>query len=258
VVHNLIVRGFDDKVHSQLGEMANQRGVSINSIVKDAVDLWLKYQQSQVTRKHHLVIYSDEESMIGLLKSMDRLAKESDLIRCFCGPPDSQTSKLLSKLKWFDGTIMPYYYTQTINNADAAGLASRRNKEEQYLLLQSPQVSQPRGQVQGQKNIIKYCTRVIENLARHANNRQACCIDFLINDVAEASLRQALTIEESYNNNKLAGLTYCSYKTGTLLDSSIKNLLELFQLHDQIFLLSGDEVHKLHVTKESVHKLFLN
>ena len=47
-MHNLIIRGFDDKVHTQLGEMANQRGVSINSIVKDAVDLWLKHQQSQI------------------------------------------------------------------------------------------------------------------------------------------------------------------------------------------------------------------
>jgi hypothetical protein len=35
MAHNLIIRGFDDKVHSQLGELANQRGVSINSIVKD-------------------------------------------------------------------------------------------------------------------------------------------------------------------------------------------------------------------------------
>ena len=67
MAHNLIIRGFDDKVHTQLGEMANQRGVSINSIVKDAVDKWLKYQQSQVPRKHYLVIYSDDES--------DRIAK---------------------------------------------------------------------------------------------------------------------------------------------------------------------------------------
>jgi hypothetical protein len=38
-------------INLQLGEMANQRGVSINSIVKDAVDQWLKHQQSKVTRK---------------------------------------------------------------------------------------------------------------------------------------------------------------------------------------------------------------
>ena len=40
--HTLIVRGFSDQVHEKLGEIANQRGVSINSIVKDAVDMWLK------------------------------------------------------------------------------------------------------------------------------------------------------------------------------------------------------------------------
>ena len=105
--HNLIIRGFDDNVHAQLGEMANQRGLSINSIVKDAVDKWLKHEQSQVPRKHHLVIYSDDKSMMGLLKSMDRLAKEGDLFRCFCGPPGSPSSELLPKLKWYDATIQP-------------------------------------------------------------------------------------------------------------------------------------------------------
>jgi len=64
MTRNLIIRGFDDQVHQELGELANQRGVSINSIVKDAVDVWLKQQQSKVLRKHHPVIYSDDESMM--------------------------------------------------------------------------------------------------------------------------------------------------------------------------------------------------
>jgi hypothetical protein len=62
--HTLIIRGFDDQVHEQLGKIANQRGVSINSIVKDAVDKWLKKQQSEVPRKHDLIIYSDDESIM--------------------------------------------------------------------------------------------------------------------------------------------------------------------------------------------------
>ena len=41
MAHNLIIRGFDDEVHSQLGELSRQKGVSITSIVKDAVDKWL-------------------------------------------------------------------------------------------------------------------------------------------------------------------------------------------------------------------------
>ena len=85
MTHTLIIRGFDDQVHEQLGEIANKRGVSVNSIVKDAVDMWLKKKESEVPRKHHLVIYSDDESIIRLLKSMDRFAKEDDLFRCFLG-----------------------------------------------------------------------------------------------------------------------------------------------------------------------------
>lgn len=248
MARNLIIRGFDDKVHSQLGEMANQRGVSINSIVKDAVDKWLKHQQSQVPKKHYLVIYSDEESLIGLLKSMDRLAKENNLFRCFCGPPDSQSSEFLSKLKWYDATIRPYYYTST--NTIEAEPINYQDKEHQTQM----QIHQ------SQKNIMKYFGKVIENIFKNVNtnNRQACCLDFLINDIAKASMKQALTIEESYNDNRISGSVYCTYRTATLLSSGIQNMLELFELHDQVFLLNRDEVHKLHITKENVHKLFLN
>jgi hypothetical protein len=254
VVYNLIIRGFDDKIHAQLGEVANQKGVSINSIVKDAVDKWLKQQQSQVPRKHHLVIHSDDESIIGLVKSMDRLAKEGDLFRCFCSPPGSQSSELLSKLKWYDATIEPYNYGST--SVTTAGSAIYQDKKRRPL-LQRQQQTQFQSH-ENQKNIMKYFDRIIENIAKNANNKQVCCLDFLINDIAKASLKQALTIEEAYNNNRMAGLTYCTYKTATLLNSEIKNMLELFELHDQIFLLNGDEVYKLHVTKENVHKLFLN
>jgi hypothetical protein len=63
-----VIRGFNDKVHEKLGDLASQRGISINSIARDAVDKWLKQQQSEVIRKHYLIIYSDDESMIKLLK----------------------------------------------------------------------------------------------------------------------------------------------------------------------------------------------
>ena len=242
MTHNLIIRGFDDQVHAQLGEISNQRGVSINSIVKDAVDKWIKQQQSQVPRKHHLVIYSDNESMMALLKSMDRLAKEGGLFRCFCGPPDSSHTDLLSKLKWYDGTVEPYCYSKNVQDR-----------------LQQNQIQiQTQTQTQSQKNIMKYCGKVMENIEKNANNKQVCCLDFLANDIAKASLRQALTIEEAYDNNRIAGLMYCTYKTETLLNTEIKDMIELFEMHDQIFILKGDEVYKLHLTKENVHKLFLN
>lgn len=239
MTHNLIIRGFDDQIHEKLGELANQRGVSINSIVKDAVDVWLKkQQQSEVPRKHHLVIYSDDESMMRLLKSMDRLAQEGNLFKCFCGPPNSPTTELLSKLKWYDGTVEPYAY-------------SKEGK-------QLKQQLQSQVQSQTQKNIFGYCGKVMENIAKNANNKQVCCMDFLINDVGRASLKQALTIERVYDNDRIAGLMYCTYKTDNLLNSEIKDLIELFELHDQVFIVKEDEVYKLHITKENVHKLFLN
>ena len=82
MTRNLIIRGFDDKVHSQLGELSRQKGVSITSIVKDAVDKWLK-QQKEIPRIHHFIIYDDDESIEQLLISTDKLAKEGEWFRCF-------------------------------------------------------------------------------------------------------------------------------------------------------------------------------
>jgi hypothetical protein len=234
MTRDLIVRGFDDEVHDNLGKLASQRGVSINSIVKDAVDKWLKHQE-EIPKKHYLVIYSDDESMIGLLKSMDRLAKESDLFRCFCGPPLSPNTELLSKLKWYNATVMPYYYTNDIHLAKQRQIHTRNEKD-----------------------ITKYCKQVMKNIADGANNKQLCWMDFLINDIAKSSLKQAMRVEQVYDNNRLSGLVYCNYKTENLLNSDVKNMIELFEMHDQIFILKDAEVYKLHITKENVHKLFLN
>jgi hypothetical protein len=105
---------------------------------------------------------------------------------------------------------------------------------------------------------MKYCSRVIENVVKNASNEQVCCLDFLMNDVKKSSLKQALDIEKAYDDNRIAGLMYCAYKTDNLLNSEIKDLIELFEMHDQIFILKKDEVYKLHLTKENVHKLFLS
>jgi len=236
MVHDLLVRGFDDEIHLQLGELSKEKGVSINSIVKDAVDKWLKQQQSDNPKKHYLLIYSNDDSILGLLKSMDRLAKESDLFRCFCGPPSTNSSKLLSKLHWYNGIVMPYYYETTKN-------IKGQNQNQK---------------IQSQKGIMSYCSKVMENIGNNANNKQVCCIDFFINDIAKSSLQQALKIEKVYDDSRIPGLMYCTYKTETLLSAEIKDLVELFEGHDQVFILKNDDVYKLHITKENVHKLFLN
>ena len=69
MTRDLLIRGFDDEIHSLLGELAKEKGVSINSIVKDAVDKWLK-QKADIPKKHYLLIYSDDDSLLRLLKSI--------------------------------------------------------------------------------------------------------------------------------------------------------------------------------------------
>src|SRR5688500_19497897 len=107
---------------------------------------------------------------------MDRLAKESGLFRCFCGRHSTNSSKLLSKLNWYNAIVMPYYY-------------------DEYETLKQQQ--QKQNQSQNNKSIMRYCSKVMENIVagNNANNKQVCCIDFLINDIAKSSLHQALTIE---------------------------------------------------------------
>jgi hypothetical protein len=67
-----------------------------------------------------------------------------------------------------------------------------------------------------------------------------------------------MAVEQVYDNNRLSGLIYCNYQTENLLSSDVKNMIESFELHDQVFILNSAEVYKLHITKENVHKLFLN
>jgi hypothetical protein len=106
------------------------------------VDKWLKQQQSQILKEHYLILYSDDESMLGLLKSMDRLANEGDLFRCFCGPPDSTSTELLTKLKWYDATVEPYCYSTNVqegkdNNSNANANANAKSKKYNEILWKS-------------------------------------------------------------------------------------------------------------------------
>ena len=57
-----------DTVYILLGDLSRQKGVSINSIVRDAVDKWLK-EQKEIPKRHHLLIYDNEESVKSLLES---------------------------------------------------------------------------------------------------------------------------------------------------------------------------------------------
>jgi len=219
MAHNLIIRGFDDEVHSQLGELSRQKGVSITSIVKDAVDKWL-VQQKEIPRRHHLVIYDDDESIKSLLKSTDKLARGGEWFRCFVSSSNFSLNDLLKEIEWFDNILS----------------VDKHSKQE----------------------LMKYFINILQNILKNANNKQICCIDFLINEIANSSINEAINIEKSYNENRLEGIVFCAYKANNLLGASITDLIKIFDLHDQIFIIKKEQIYKLHLTKENVHKLFLS
>jgi len=194
-------------------------GVSINSIVKDAVEQWLD-KKSPTPHVHDLLIYSDEKSMDVFLKSLDRMTNNTEWFKSFAVPPKHHAEKILSKLNWYNGTIKPY---------------------------------KPHG-VDGSK----YCGKVIQNIVKESEKRPLCCVDFIITDIADNSFSHAMEIERIYDNARLPGLMFCPYKADDLTKSDLTDMIELFLMHDRIFVLKDDEIYKLHLTKESIHKIFLN
>lgn len=215
---DILVRGFDEKDHLELNKISNELGVSVNSIIKDAVDKWL-LQKSNIPKKHILLIYDDESSVIEFLRSVDRLASEQDWFRVFCAPPDHQTRNTLLKLGWFDGTIMPY----------------------------APQ-----------KNPSKYFGQMISKISGSKKQNPVCGIDFVLTEVASRSISEALKLENDYDKNPLPGIFFCPYKAKDIMNSSLAETMDLFLIHDPFYILKKNELYKLHVTKESPHKLFFN
>ena len=216
---DVLVRGVDEEIYSSLGDAAKERGISINSLVKDAIDSWLSKKGD--TKIHHLVLYADDKSMTSLLRSLDYFAKKSGWFKCYCGPNSNPGAKLLDEMKWYNGTISPY----------------------------NPNV----------KNLTDYCGNVIQNIINKAKKQSVCCVDFMLGDIANhRSLSQAVKIEHGYNKQRVGGLMFCPYKTPDLLTAGISDLIDLFEEHDQIFILKGDKVYKLHLSLESTHKMIMS
>jgi hypothetical protein len=216
---DFLIRGFDDSIHSELGKKSDQMGISVNSIVKDAVEEWLD-KKTHVPHVHDLLIYSDEKSMNNFLKSLDKMTSNTEWFKSFAAPPKHHTEKVLSKLDWFNGTVKPY----NPHGTDGS----------------------------------KYCGQVIQNIVNESKKQPLCCVDFVITDVANNSFSHAMKLEKGYDDARLPGLMFCPYKASDLMNSDLTNMIELFLMHDRIFVLKNDDIYKLHLTKESIHKIFLN
>ena len=51
---DILVRGVDEEIYSSIGNAAKEKGISMNSLVKDAIDSWLARKDND-TKIHHLV-----------------------------------------------------------------------------------------------------------------------------------------------------------------------------------------------------------
>ncbi len=183
------------------------------------MDQWLT-KKTHVPHVHDLLIYADDKSMNSFLKALDRMANDGEWFKSFAAPPKHQTEKTLSKLKWYNGTIKPY---------------------------------KPHG-IGGSK----YCGQVIENIVKESKKKPLCCVDFVITDIAKNSFDDAMELEKTYDESRLPGLMFCPYRSSDLMNSDITDIIELFLMHDRIFLVKNDDIYKLHISKESIHKIFLN
>ncbi|WP_144734945.1 plasmid partition protein ParG [Candidatus Nitrosocosmicus arcticus] len=219
MTRNLIVRGFDDEIHSQLGDQSKRKGVSINSIVKDAVDQWLK-RQNEIPKRHHLLLYDNQESIQRLIKSLDKMTRDDEWFKCFVRSSNTSITDLLEKLEWFDGTIVPYKPSQ--------------------------------------QDKMKHIKQILQNISQHSNEKEICLVDFLVNDIASSSITEAIHLEKEYDKNRLEGLVFCAYEMNNLFNASTSEMIEMFESHDQVFILNNDQIFKLHLTKENIHKLFLS
>jgi len=214
----LYVRGFNEKLHDTLDDQAKKEGVSPASILEDAFEEWIKNKQG-IPTKHYLVLYSDDKSLLNFIKRINEL-DDGDWFHVTCGPQSHTGVKYLKNHGWFDASISPY--------------------------------------MQGIKKPEKYASKVFDHIGRVTADKKTCFIGFMTEDVAhQYSLQKASEVEKIYNTKRIGGVVFCPYDMRKLNDFNFIDIFELFEEHDEIFVLKENEVYKLNVDKTNHAKLFL-
>ena len=83
-------------------------------------------------------------------------------------------------------------------------------------------------------------------------------MELLINDIAFSSISESISLEKQYDKNRLAGRVICGYEMNNSSNASTSAIIEMFDSHDQVFLLKDSSIFKIHLTNENIHKLLLN
>lgn len=172
-------------------------------------------QLGKERHRHDLILYSDDESLKYLLSKMNELT-ETNWFKICCGPPKHLGITTLAKYNWLDGTIKPY--------------------EKFY------------------QNPTEYAKKVIDSI-KPQKNKQLLIAAFLTGDLANDSIKKSAKFCEWYDKKHVPGITHCIALTETIMQNKIEDILELFNCHEQIFVVKNKTLHRLRVTEENFYTL---
>ena len=218
MVKDLFVRDFDEKLHAKASQIATDDGITLASIVADAVDNWIKNHEKN-RHRHNLILYDDDKTLSKLLDEIDKLASDN-WFKSSCGSAKHYGMQYLNKRKWFDATA---------GNYDK--------------VLENPQVT-------GNK--------VLEIIGNKVGNKLPLTVAFLVEDLArKKSIRKAVGFCEWFESKSLPGITYCIANTKNIISGSFDDLFDLFNVHNAMFLAKGNRLYRLRLDEERFYSLLI-
>lgn len=214
----LYVRSFSETYHDKINDISKQQGVSVGSIIEEAIGDWIKNKNEKI-KQHHLILYSAEEELLYFLKKMEDITKE-DWFRICLGPDTNQGKSFLKKKHWKDVTMPPY--------------------------------------VQGLKNPEKYSSQVFAKADKEASGGESMIMGFLTGDIASRfSLKKSIEIEKISNQTIKSGIVFCPFKISDLTKSSMIDLFDLMNEHDRVYVIKKKEIFEMNLNKTNHASLLL-
>jgi hypothetical protein len=218
MVKDLFVRDFDEKLHAKATQIATDDGVTLASIVRDAVDKWIKNHENQ-RHRHNLILYDNEKTLSKLLDEIDKLASEN-WFKSSCGSAKHYGMQYLNKRKWFDATAGNY-----------------------EKLLENPQETG---------------NNVLQIIGNKVGNKFPLTVALLVEDLArKESVRKAVGFCEWFERKSLPGITYCIANTRNIISGSFDDLFDLFNAHNAMYLTKGNKLYKLRLNEEGFYSLLI-
>ena len=152
---------------------------------------------------------------------IDYSSKERSIARVCCGSKDNPGVRFLNKQGWLDGTIEPYrgFY----------------EKPDQYV------------------------EKVLKKISSKLDKKALFGLMFLAGDLSrKKSLSDAAKFCHWYDEKNVPGSTYCVMNIKDIPSGNAEELLDFFNFHDQVFIIRKKGFFKIHLSEESIHKLFLS